>query len=546
MRRWATAALFLVFAYPGLALAQTADLEFTIIENSPDPVVAGQDGVDYTFEIYNNGPDEATNVVGELIFNTTNGTITCDAPGSSYTPSAGVLATGSIPWQWSVPSIPAASFVTLTETCAVIGADSDDGANRSVTFSLVSLDQTDDNAANDSATEDFTVERLTNFTLSVDCTPDSIIAGSGAGNIECTLDLGQSGPSDASGVAVNLTLPSGVTVDSADTTGAPTTTFTPPTTWDVGDAAVGYSGTLVLTMTADNTATGDLTIEGSVSANETIDNGPVAASDVVAAESAADAPSSFKTTITFTNGYDGTATVTLTCNNGDPLSQPLDISPTNPATFVVTLLDFVDPAVNCQVTLDALDDGYVGSSFTANSVVTDGACLFSAAPDAGEAPFDTTTDRMNTCEIVAEPVASEFTVAKRWLFEGNSANDGSGVDQSASIWVYCSPAATNTGPSFGQVGWWVYPNGDDDFAFDFYPSPDGATCYAQESNLASEVESDQGCASGTDFEVGDTTKGCTITNTVFFEGIPTLSQWGLAVLAVLTLGTGLVGFRRFV
>ena len=38
---------------------------------------------------------------------------------------------------------------------------------------------------------------------------------------------------------------------------------------------------------------------------------------------------------------------------------------------------------------------------------------------------------------------------------------------------------------------------------------------------------------------------CTITNTIFFEGIPTLNQYGLALMALLMLGIGLVGFRRF-
>ena len=37
---------------------------------------------------------------------------------------------------------------------------------------------------------------------------------------------------------------------------------------------------------------------------------------------------------------------------------------------------------------------------------------------------------------------------------------------------------------------------------------------------------------------------CTIYNTVFFEGIPTLSQWGMAIMALLMLGVGLVGFRH--
>ena len=39
---------------------------------------------------------------------------------------------------------------------------------------------------------------------------------------------------------------------------------------------------------------------------------------------------------------------------------------------------------------------------------------------------------------------------------------------------------------------------------------------------------------------------CTIENTRLYEGIPTLSQYGLALLALLMLAVGTVGFRRFV
>jgi hypothetical protein len=38
---------------------------------------------------------------------------------------------------------------------------------------------------------------------------------------------------------------------------------------------------------------------------------------------------------------------------------------------------------------------------------------------------------------------------------------------------------------------------------------------------------------------------CKFTNTVFFEGIPTLNRYSLALLALLMLGIGAVGFRRF-
>jgi hypothetical protein len=40
--------------------------------------------------------------------------------------------------------------------------------------------------------------------------------------------------------------------------------------------------------------------------------------------------------------------------------------------------------------------------------------------------------------------------------------------------------------------------------------------------------------------------GCDVEGTVFFEGIPTLSQYGLAIMALLMLGVGFVGMRRFV
>ena len=39
---------------------------------------------------------------------------------------------------------------------------------------------------------------------------------------------------------------------------------------------------------------------------------------------------------------------------------------------------------------------------------------------------------------------------------------------------------------------------------------------------------------------------CTITNTESFEGIPTLSQYGMAIMALLMLGVGFIGMRRFV
>jgi hypothetical protein len=38
---------------------------------------------------------------------------------------------------------------------------------------------------------------------------------------------------------------------------------------------------------------------------------------------------------------------------------------------------------------------------------------------------------------------------------------------------------------------------------------------------------------------------CTIVNTVFFEGIPTLNRFGLVLMVLLMFGVGAIGLRRF-
>jgi hypothetical protein len=78
-----------------------------------------------------------------------------------------------------------------------------------------------------------------------------------------------------------------------------------------------------------------------------------------------------------------------------------------------------------------------------------------------------------------------------------------------------------------------------------YPRFDGATeCRTETRSSNSAVESAETCAEWTPVLPGAGTVTCTITNTVFFEGIPALSPLGLAVLTLLMLLTGFVAARR--
>jgi hypothetical protein len=74
-----------------------------------------------------------------------------------------------------------------------------------------------------------------------------------------------------------------------------------------------------------------------------------------------------------------------------------------------------------------------------------------------------------------------------------------------------------------------------------------SSCSVDERVFDSSVDSNNGCGT---FSIAATdapgAHDCTITNSVFFEGIPTLSQYGMAIMALLMLGVGFVGFRRFV
>lgn len=86
--------------------------------------------------------------------------------------------------------------------------------------------------------------------------------------------------------------------------------------------------------------------------------------------------------------------------------------------------------------------------------------------------------------------------------------------------------------------------GPDTFLAQVRPRYPSTGCRVDETVYSSGVEVDNGC---TDLVVSAAQGGasCRITNTVFFEGIPTLGQYGVAILTLLLLGVGLIGFRRF-
>jgi len=159
----------------------------------------------------------------------------------------------------------------------------------------------------------------------------------------------------------------------------------------------------------------------------------------------------------------------------------------------------------------------------------------------------------NTCAITNTPTAVPVVITKEWVIEGAG---GDAVDTTVSVFVHSyseivggEDCGVNGVSPSGDNGEYycllVYFNGPGEQTVMVVPNYDGSDVYIEEETIDSAVESENGCG-GMVTVYPTMGSSCLITNTTFFEGIPTLNQYGLAILAVLMLGVGFVGFRRFV
>ncbi|MFC1720144.1 IPTL-CTERM sorting domain-containing protein [Pseudomonadota bacterium] len=157
-----------------------------------------------------------------------------------------------------------------------------------------------------------------------------------------------------------------------------------------------------------------------------------------------------------------------------------------------------------------------------------------------------------TCDITDNAKPGEFTVTKEWEVDPN--HPGIPVKEKAEVTATCDHEITKVEPIVepeAAEAFVVVPTysitedlGDGEsliVSVDTLAGP--ASCWATEKLYQSGVESDDNCGKRT-ISAGGKSE-CTIVNTVFFEGIPTLSQYGVALMALLMLGFGVLGLRRF-
>jgi hypothetical protein len=230
--------------------------------------------------------------------------------------------------------------------------------------------------------------------------------------------------------------------------------------------------------------------------------------------------------------------VTLTCNGGLPLQQEFTISPGNPVNFTLTNVG-ADP-VRCEVTETDSPAGYV-SSFWNHDEISATSCVFETVHGGN----------VYACEITNSPDKFDFVVVFEWDDSAAGATGSVYVElECENVWENGTLTTLYANYVVSATNDRTYTWADVGIANDMVDN-DGkpinvTTCHAGPDPVDGIDDSSVEVTScSTTVEIDDDEVGCTIVGSRFFEGIPTLSHYGMAIMALLMLGLGFVGMRRF-
>lgn len=265
--------------------------------------------------------------------------------------------------------------------------------------------------------------------------------------------------------------------------------------------------------------------------------------------------------------------VTITCNTGLPLQQDHNLDPfegdlNDSVEFVVK--DFNSGELDCEIVEEVpVGYGVVYIWFDEDEAfVGEDGCFFENEEHGDVASLGIGQEQANNiCLIVNLLLPSEVVVTKEWIdenpqFQANNfaranylCTNVPNVGEPRSLDALGSIGATVRSqlsgaaeglifnPEFGTLTFIGNPAED---AFQTFANWDGGTeCSVTERTVDSGVETDSSDCQDIVLFPGDDA-ACTIVNTRLYEGIPTLSNHGLALLVLMMLGLGLVAYRRFV
>ena len=255
----------------------------------------------------------------------------------------------------------------------------------------------------------------------------------------------------------------------------------------------------------------------------------------------------FEVTKFFSDDNPANVRVVLDCNTGLPLMQEGMVSqfgdPFDKLTFIVQ--DFEVGTLDCEIYEEPVPSGYQQfysadqdeiDSLSGPIGQTETECFFT---DIQTGTF--------SCTIFNELLPVDVTVNKVWIDENPGFNLPTHVEVTLACNAEIVGACRNPEGCRGGLNTSLstYIDPDNPGQFQVFPHWDGSTvCSATEEPEAGVLQDQDDCAA---IPLAPGVDGsCTITNTRFYEGIPTLSQYGLMLLSLLMLGMGAVAFRRYV
>jgi hypothetical protein len=248
----------------------------------------------------------------------------------------------------------------------------------------------------------------------------------------------------------------------------------------------------------------------------------------------------FRVTKHFTDGNAMDVNVQLVCNTGLPLKQNFNINENDDVVFVIT--DVGTTPLFCDV-FETEPSGYVpvyqASSITGVATISD---------DELGCHYDEVIGGEFLCEITNAPDPVDVLIEKLWMIEGSG---GDVVDQGYKLTLFCDAQIAGGVDDCGQTSQpyqsCMVFQGDQSQTFLAKVIPDYpfSKCWVDEIVDSSYVEVENGCTDLT-VSVAEGGDSCLIVNTVFFSDIPTLNQYGMLLMALLMLGMGWIGIRRFV
>ena len=216
---------------------------------SDDPVIAGSGNgnLSYLIEVTNRGPLAATGLELTHIPSLGDG-----IPIESVTPSIGAFNNQT----WTVGDLAVGATASL-EISLTVGPSAEAASPGFTSTSSVSaVDQAQINTGDESVTSSRNITREVDLTILAESSRDPVLAGFNLPqNLFHTLTVTNQGPSDASGISLQLSeiLPEGVTVDSINPANE---TIFADSIWSVGNLAAGNSSSIIYYFQVPGTVTG--------------------------------------------------------------------------------------------------------------------------------------------------------------------------------------------------------------------------------------------------------------------------------------------------